>query len=498
MVSIIVLVRNRWADTRRCLRSVRRHTPQGSYELLLYDNHSSAGVARRLERLAAGWPQARLVRNDRNLHFALAINRGMESSRGSHVVWLNNDTVVGPGWLERLLETADSDASIAAVGPMTNNMAPPEQLAAPFSTTRAPRPEEVPFLGGFCFLVKRRWAERAGRLDERFEWGWEDIDYCMRLRHAGGRLVVARNVFVRHAGNRTIRTLGSPRRRRIDLKNRRLILRKWNTDEPLRPDLHRLFHHLLAPWERRPVSVSVLVPYRGEWDDLRTCLSAMRRASNSVGYEVLAVDASGRGTGLRRIRALAEHWPELKALRFPGRRVLGAINLALREAASPFVALVSPQARPPSGWLDGLLAAAHTWPDAGAFGPISNGRFLGAQFARRRPAAPPGEWRFRSGRFRKARLRTSEFLRGFCLLVPRATLDRVGRFDDRLDLESGVSDLCLRIRQSASRLAVVPQVYVPLAGVRRSPSWRRVVERWNGSKVLFDKWAGHPLFRPPK
>ena len=62
----------------------------------------------------------RVLRHDTNVGFVRNANSGFAAREGEHVVLLNSDTVVTPGWLERLVDAALSDERIACVMPMSN------------------------------------------------------------------------------------------------------------------------------------------------------------------------------------------------------------------------------------------------------------------------------------------------------------------------------------------------------------------------------------------
>jgi GT2 family glycosyltransferase len=54
---------------------------------------------------------------------------------------------------------------------------------------------------GFCMLVKREVIDAIGVLDERFgPGGYEDYDYCLRVKQAGYKIMVASDVFIYHIG----------------------------------------------------------------------------------------------------------------------------------------------------------------------------------------------------------------------------------------------------------------------------------------------------------
>ncbi|MEQ1920591.1 MAG: glycosyltransferase family 2 protein, partial [Elusimicrobiota bacterium] len=222
----------RW--TRECIAAVKRHT-KTPYEIILVDNASSDGTGAWARRAGA-----RVIRNKTNLGFAKAINQGMAAARGRWFVWLNNDVVVTPGWLERLIDCAERAPWIAAVGPCTDVTVGFQRVSAPpfknerdllmfseaWAMRHAGQAEGVHRLTGFCVLVKREAVRLVGVLDERFGLGtYEEFDYCLRLRQAGYDLAVARDVFVRHHGHKSFGSFTAMAS--LARRNRELFLDKW-------------------------------------------------------------------------------------------------------------------------------------------------------------------------------------------------------------------------------------------------------------------------------
>lgn len=222
----------RW--TRECLQAVKRHT-KSPYEVIVVDNASADGTGAWARRAGA-----KVIRNKTNLGFAKAMNQGMAAARGRWLVWLNNDVVVTPGWLERMIDCAERAPWIAAVGPCTDVTVGFQRVPAPaFKNARdlamfseawalrhAGQAEGVHRLTGFCVLVKREAVRLVGVLDERFGLGtYEEFDYCLRLRQAGYDLAVARDVFVRHHGHKSFG--GFAAMASLAGQNRELFLDKW-------------------------------------------------------------------------------------------------------------------------------------------------------------------------------------------------------------------------------------------------------------------------------
>ncbi len=236
LLSIVILAHNQFPHTRACLQSVLTHTPPWSFECIVVDNGSTDETPRLLPRWAEEHPQIRYIRLEENRGFPAGNNVGLAAAQGRYVILLNNDTVVTPGWIERLLLPAVTDPSVGLVGPVSNRVSGRQQLPAvaydtetlkgleAFALKRARwyagRKLEVRRLVGFCLLIRRELLERIGGLDERFGMGnFEDDDYCLRAALAGFRAVVALDCFVHHTGSQTFRALS------IDYG--RLLLENW-------------------------------------------------------------------------------------------------------------------------------------------------------------------------------------------------------------------------------------------------------------------------------
>lgn len=459
LLSVIVLARDRAADTRRCLAALRRHTP-GPLEVLLYDNASKPAAAAAFRALARAWPALRLVRNKRNLPFARAVNAGMRAARGTHFCWLNNDAVVGPGWREGL-ESALLDAPrTAAAGPLTSNMAPPDQIARRAGSGT----QEVPFLGGFCFMLHRDAFLEAGPLDERFVWGWEDMDYCLRLRRAGFGLRLARRVFVEHAGSATIRTLPAPGRRRSDLSNRRLLRRLWGAH----PEVAALLKATPAPWDVVRPDISVLVPAHRGAALTRACLRTLERGAAGRQVEVILVAPPGEAAGLKEATRLP-----IRVLTAPaGTPTTRAFNLGRRACRGGTVVLMDPRGRLEPGALSDMHDALRAAPVGSAVGPLSHLTRLPWQNGR--PGAAP-----------------LPYLRGGCLMLSREALEREKGLDERLLWPDAEADLCLRLGRRGARVRLVRRALVrgrtpPHIG-RTGPAERA------STRLMFEKWGALEL-----
>ncbi|MCK6485026.1 MAG: asparagine synthase (glutamine-hydrolyzing) [Phycisphaerae bacterium] len=195
---------------RDLLRSVRRNTDY-PYRMLLIDDSANAATHAALRELIAGDDRVELHRNDQNLGFVAACNRGLELARAEYVCLMNSDVIVAPGWLSRMVRCAESDPRIAIVNPLSNmcvNLSVPmapglnlNTMAQRVASASKRRYPNITTAVGFCMLMKRRHVERLGGFDPVYGRGYcEESDLCMRYTEAGLRVVAADDAFVYHKG----------------------------------------------------------------------------------------------------------------------------------------------------------------------------------------------------------------------------------------------------------------------------------------------------------
>ncbi len=210
-VSIIVPVWNGRAYLKRCLTAVLAQ--EGDFEVIAVDDGSTDGSP---ELVARAFPQVHLLRHDANQGFGASVNTGMRAARGQILVWLNQDTVVEPGWLVALLDGLRFSPEVGIAGckilssdnktiqhaggaveyptAFTRHLGRGEPDQRQYNELR-----EVEYVTGAALAVKREVIERVGLLDEDFSPAYfEDVDFCFRARRRGYRVIYQPDAMLIH------------------------------------------------------------------------------------------------------------------------------------------------------------------------------------------------------------------------------------------------------------------------------------------------------------
>jgi GT2 family glycosyltransferase len=212
VASIIIPVWNRADLTRQCLDALGDTVAPDVCELIAIDNHSTDETP---ALLAAHPLSPAVIRNDANLGFARACNQGAAAARGEFLLFLNNDTVPTPGWLEPMIEILRGDPGVAIVG--SRLLYPDSRLIQhagvafdapvpfhlwclfPADWPQANVQCDVGAVTAACMLVRRSVFHELGGFDERYLNGFEDVDFCLRVVEKGHRIVYCpRSVVLHH------------------------------------------------------------------------------------------------------------------------------------------------------------------------------------------------------------------------------------------------------------------------------------------------------------
>jgi GT2 family glycosyltransferase len=215
-ITIVVVPRERFSNTRQSLESIYDNTQQ-PFSLVYIDGNSPIATQKYLEQQAKE-KGFKLIRSDRYLSPNQARNISLKYVQSKYIVFVDNDIVTTPGWLEKLVNCAEqTDATVVCpltcIGqPLheTIHLAGGEARIIVETTENevvrkvhekhyfVNRPvaevsdrlhrRQCEFAEFHCMLVRRDIFGKIGLLDEKLLSTREHIDFCLNVTHAGGTI----------------------------------------------------------------------------------------------------------------------------------------------------------------------------------------------------------------------------------------------------------------------------------------------------------------------
>lgn len=194
-------------------------------EIIVVDNGSSDDSLIEIKR---NFPEVKLIRNKVNRGFAAGNNQGIKTSRGRFILLLNSDTRPTQDFLKGLLTELENDPDMGVAGPRLLNIDGSLQPSAGFFPSPLKvffwlfflddlpflwpvlkpyhlndpafykRRREVGWLTGACLLVKKEAIEKGGYLDEQIFMYGEEVEWCLRIKRQGYRIVFCPDSVVYH------------------------------------------------------------------------------------------------------------------------------------------------------------------------------------------------------------------------------------------------------------------------------------------------------------
>lgn len=208
--TVVILAWNAWAATDACLKGLRK-TVGPDDQVIVVDN----GSTDRTQLCLREHPWVEVLTNTENRGFPAGANQAAAAARNPLLVFLHNDTLLSPNWLDGLLAAFDVPTVVAA-GPRSNSAYGQQLIDAPYEVADRAGTDDFAWLwrlnhasgrtttrrlDGFCLAVRADSFQAVGGFDEAFGLGGgEDDDLSLRLVARGGRLVIVDDVFVHHEG----------------------------------------------------------------------------------------------------------------------------------------------------------------------------------------------------------------------------------------------------------------------------------------------------------
>lgn len=557
-VSIVIPAHNQLQFTRQCLESVERNTESGRYGVIVVDDASTDGTADFLRKLSGEKSWLRFITNSENCGFARSCNRGADAASSEYLLFLNNDTVVTPGWLSPLLDTLQNHHDIGIVGPKLifpdgtiqhcgkvwgqwqEPRSNPDHIYYRESgdADHVNRPRDYQMLTGACLLLRREEFFRFGPFDEQYENGWEDDDLCYAYREQGLRVHYCPAATVVHFQSATLNdglsrdemllkelsdraeAEGIPNPMLLEMyqkveqrllairgrfeRNRGRFFKRWE-HRIFRDDyryiqgdgLEALFFKELPP--EPLVSIIILtfnqLPYTVE------CVESIQRHTPEH-HELIFVDNGSSDGTVSWLKNLQEQYPSRCSVisNDANRGFAAGCNQGVAAARGDYLLLLNNDVVVTSGWLSGLLNCFRFRPDTGLVGPLTN-NISGIQ---RLPGSPSGPTAGLAAFAEKLSIQFggrriyNRRIVGFCMLFSRELLNKVGYLDESFGSGNFEDDdYCLRAELEGYRNVIAGDVFIHHYG---SVSFRGnsvdYLQTMSGNRSVFNMKWGKTISEP--
>lgn len=228
-LSIIIINYKAAELLRTCLRSIQNLLTEIPFEICVVDNASQDGCKEMIEK---EFPSVLFIANEKNDGFARALNQGLWKTTAPYVLWLNPDAEFKDGKIAQVIANLDAEPKIGIAGLRIENTDGSLQLSCrsfPSYTTALfnrysfltrwfpnnplsrrylrtdfdhQKIQEVDWVSGACLLHKRDVLKNVGYPDEQFFMYCEDVDFCLRVKQAGWRVIY-------HPGARVLHHIGA-------------------------------------------------------------------------------------------------------------------------------------------------------------------------------------------------------------------------------------------------------------------------------------------------
>ena len=211
------------------LKSIYENTKTISFEIIVVDNCSTDGSVEKVNEL---YPDVISISNQTRKGFGFSQNRAFEQSKGRYFLVFNEDMVILPNALDKMIDRIKRDEAIGALGCRLLNTDGtlqhscsyfpsifseifknlfPYHFLFPKSRFRSnmyywdhDEERDVDAIKGCCMLIPRKIIEKIGLFDERFILFSDEIDLCKRIKQAGWKVLFSPSVEIIHHGRMTV------------------------------------------------------------------------------------------------------------------------------------------------------------------------------------------------------------------------------------------------------------------------------------------------------
>ena len=247
MVTIVILNYKGWQDTIACLASLQQQTMQ-DFRVVVADNGSQDESLEQITLWAQESPLQKrltLLPFNENYGFAKGNNLAIEAVKDqpTDYFWcLNNDTVVTPDCLERLVNYMDTHQAVSVATPAIRLYDQPDTLWnaggrlvfggrryfgawQPAAIFEGKHELPITFVTGCALLVRKEMVDKEPLFTEQFFFGEEDFEFSLRMQKENKKMVCLLDAVIYHKVSATSNKMPSYNKLFIHTLNRAINLK---------------------------------------------------------------------------------------------------------------------------------------------------------------------------------------------------------------------------------------------------------------------------------
>ena len=251
LISIIIPNKDHIDDLELCISSVEERSTWKNYEILVVENNSeNKETFAYYEALKGRYDNVRILTWKKEFNYSSINNFAVKEARGEYLLFLNNDVeIITPSWIEEMLQNCQQDG----VGITGAKLYYPDDTIqhagvvvglggiAGHIMCKAPR-ETVGYMGRMvcvqemsavtaaCMLVKASVFREVGGFDEELKVAFNDIDFCMKVRSVGQKVVFTPYAELYHYESKSRGLEDTPEKQQRFSREVKCFRRKWERE----------------------------------------------------------------------------------------------------------------------------------------------------------------------------------------------------------------------------------------------------------------------------
>jgi GT2 family glycosyltransferase len=241
LISAVIANKDRKEDLIKCIKSIKANTYK-KVEIIVADNGSTDGSREAVKKL---FPEVILLENKLNLGAVMAVNNCIRKAKGEFILRMDNDVIIEKDVIEKLLKVLKNNPKVGATTGLQFYTEEPNVLRGTemkvnlfigktkfYNRDKEYHEEfekkflEIEAVSACVLLARKSVWEEIGFLEENYFLAYDDVDWCLRLRKAGYKIIIIGSAKVYHKKGGGMAQKDNPFRIYLTERDRILFMKK--------------------------------------------------------------------------------------------------------------------------------------------------------------------------------------------------------------------------------------------------------------------------------